>query len=88
MQDSGRTGVSGRHPKQKMSSSPKSLGRSGCETSHAVAAKELIAMPDFFLSFEFGEHKLQLNSLLVAVRAACACFEKDINTSQVPLVFD
>lgn len=34
----------------EMPSSPKRLGIAGCETSHAVAAKELIAMPDFFLS--------------------------------------
>ncbi|KAI2651918.1 Disheveled-associated activator of morphogenesis 1 [Labeo rohita] len=64
MQDSARSGVSRpasktpRSSKQmpvcEMPSSPKRLGRAGCETSHAVVAKELIAMPDFFLSWEYA----------------------------------
>lgn len=37
-------------------------------------------MPDFFLSCVFGEHKLQLNSLLLAAQTACTCFEKKVVT--------
>lgn len=37
-------------------------------------------MPDFFLSSVYGEHDIQLNCLLVAVRAARACFEREAVT--------
>lgn len=72
------------HPRQmpvcEVPSSPKRLGRAGCETSHAVAARSSLLCQIFFLSSVFGEHDIQLNYLLVTVRAARACFEREAVT--------
>lgn len=67
-------------PVCEVPSSPKRLGRAGCETSHAVPTRSSLLCQIFFLSCVFREHKLQLNSLLVAVRADCACFEREAVT--------